>query len=210
MSITFPLSTLFTEHTIKTGTFTLKSRQEFSRTAGGALIAKDFSRAIWAAAFQSVSMNYDDATDLEALLQSLDGSVNTFVAHDTRRPYPRKYSTGQFNDDGVIGAINANRKALTVTGLDANFQLRRGDMLSFEHVTGGKSLHVISENVNADPSGDTPEFEVRPHLPVEAIATMAVSFKVPSCLMLIEPDSVEYTEGASTLGVVAFRGVQYL
>lgn len=210
MSITFPLTSLFTDHTIKTQDFKIFSRQEFSRTAGGMIVAKDYSRGLWMASFSSVVMNYADSMDLQALLQTLDGSVQMFEAHDTRRPYPRAHSSGVFGDTGVINSINANRKALTISGLDANFTLSRGDMFSFVHVSGGRSLHEVSETVQANGSGLTPEFECRPHLPDEAIPSMAVTLKKPVCNMLIEPQSVEYTEGASTLGTITFKAVQYL
>lgn len=213
MSIAFPVSNIFTDHTIKTQLFKLRSRQEFSQTQGGRLIAKDFSRAIWTANYQSVTLNYADAVDLEALLHAMDGTVNTFLATDTRRPYPRDHSDGSFNDTGQINSINGNNKALTISGLDANFSLSRGDLFHFTYTDNSEtiySLHEVSESVVADGAGLTPEFEVRPHLPSQAAATDPVVFKIPKCLMVLEPDSVTYTEGASTLGTVGFNGIQKL
>lgn len=213
MAISFPLTSLFTEHTIKTLQFKLMSRQEFSRTQGGRLIAKDFSRAIWMADYVSVALNYDDAIDLEALLHALDGSVNRFLGKDTRRAMPRAYPTGNFNDTGQIASINANRKALTLSGLDANFAINRGDRFHFTYSDNGEtiySLHEASEAVTANGVGVTAEFEVRPHLPDQAAITNPVVFKDASCLMVIERGSVEYSEGSSTIGTVSFKAAQVL
>lgn len=210
MSVTLPLTTLFSDHVLKTAQFKLMSRGEFSRQEGGRLISVSRHPAVWLATFTSTALSYDDAVDLEALLSTLDGSVHAFEAHDTRRPYPKNYPTGSFSDTGIINSINVNNKAMTISGLPANFVITRGDKLSFAHVAGGLSLHYAVESVTADGAGLTPEFEVRPHIPSSTTTSTPVVFKKPPCYMLVIPDTVEYSEGASTLGVVTFEAVQMI
>lgn len=211
MSITLPRTDIFSEHIIITDAFNLVSRQEFSRKTGGGILAKDFGRAVWSASFVSPMLDYDDAIDLETILQSLDGAIQLFTAHDTRRPFPKAYSDGIFGDTGVINSINGNNKAMTISALDANFILTRGDKLSYTYGPDNiLALHTVQESVTANGSGLTPEFEVRPHIPDEAVTTTAVIFKKPECFMVTVPGSVTFQPSASTLGKVVFKGIQHI
>lgn len=191
MAITFPRTDVI-EALYQDQPFELMERQEISRSQGGTPYAKSLSEAIWTVSMQTVPMHNDDSLDFVAILRSLDGSIGTFTAHDLRRPYPREYPDGNFTDSGKLKTINENNKAVSLKGLPASFKVSRGDYFSFNFGSGRRALHQAMESVTADGSGDTTEFEVRPHIrPGVALSPdVSVVFKKPSAIFVMEPGSL--------------------
>jgi hypothetical protein len=217
MAISFPRTDVLSSVSFEDQPqFQLVSRQEFSRTAFGTTIGKDLGSAIWFAAYTTISLANDDALKFEAYLNSLDGAVFPFEAWDLRRPYPKSNQTGAFNDTGILNSVNANNKALSISGLDAGFVLSVGDYLSFNYTTAygtSRALHQVMEGVTANGSGLTSEFEVRPHIrPGWTLSgpTTAVRLKKPAGLFTLVPGSVSSRLNGPVNTVVSFKAQQYL
>lgn len=210
MSITFPRTDILTAVAFEDQPkFQLVSRQEYSRTAFGTTIGKDLGSAIWSASYTTISLVNDDAVAFEAMLNSLDGVVMAFEASDLRRPYPRNYASGSFNDTGILHSVNANNKALSIGGLDAGFVISVGDYLSFDY-SGSRALHQVMETVTANGSGLTAEFEVRPHIRVGWSLSAPIKLKNPRGLFTLMPGSVSSRLNGPVNSVVSFQAVQYL
>lgn len=209
MAISFPRSDILTAVGFSPPfAFDLVSRQELSRLASGVSTGKDLGPALWFAAFATEELRNDDALDFAAMLDSLDGVINTFEAWDLRRPAPRAHGDGSAAD-GVLESVNANNKAVALSGLNAGQIVSRGDYLSFDY-GANRALHRVAETVTANGSGLTPEFEVRPHLRPGWALTAGVKLRAPRGIFTLMPGSVVPTQTRGTFGAVSFKIVQHL
>lgn len=212
MTITFPRTDIMTmvDYSADTAPPQLVSRQEMSRQGSGRTIGKDFGSAIWVVNYTTKPLNNDDAGAFEAALDSLDGVVQTFEACDLRKVMPREYPTGACND-GVLLSVNANNKALALSGLVAAQIVSAGDYLSFTYGTS-RALHRVVETVTADGSGVTGQFEVRPHIrPGWTLSpSTVVKLKNPRGIFALVPGSISARPGGALHTVISFQGVQYI
>lgn len=212
MAITFPITELMDicQYSPEGQPWELMRRQEFSRTAGGRTIGKDLGGPLWSGGFSTVPLHIDDMLDFEAVLNSLDGVIGSFEARDLRRPYPRAHADGAFNDTGTIFSVT-NNKAIRLAGLDIGFEISRGDYMHFDY-GGNRQLLQAMESATATSGGVTPEFEVRPHLPVDLPLSpaIAVTLKKPSAICSIVPGSISKRMISGIHGVVSFQAMQVL
>ncbi|UPJ65226.1 hypothetical protein [Bradyrhizobium sp. 191] len=210
MPITFPRSDILTLVGFEQPfTFEPVSQQEQSRLASGVTIGKDLGPALWFGSYTTEELKNDDMVDYQAVLASLDGIVNVFEGWDLRRPAPRLYPDGIGANDGVLASVNANNKALALSGLSAGQVVSRGDYLSFDY-TGGRALHQAMETVTANGAGVTAQFEVRPHLRAGWALSAAVNLKAPRGLFTLMPGSVVPTQTRGKFGRLTFKTGQYL
>jgi hypothetical protein len=211
MSISFPLTTLFDVAQIADQSFQLQSRQELSRMASGITIAKDLGSALWSATFTTAQMANDDALTLEAKLNALDGSIQLFEAFDLRRTNPKAYSDGTGANDGTLLSVNANNKALALSGLAAGQVVSVGDYLSFDY-GASRALHQVVESVTANGSGVTAQFEVRPHIRSgwTISPTTTVKLKSPRGQFVMLPNSVSSKSSGALHTIVSFQAIQFL
>ena len=207
MAITFPITDLFAKGNVKTTSFRSVDRQAYSRTAAGALKAYDFGLPIWAASFVTATMGLDDCVEFEALLQRLEGAVGTFTAMDTRRNMPRLYPSGSFPDTAVVDTLGGDGKSLSISGLPPFFTISVGDYFSIT-VSGVPLLYRAAERSTADATGVAGLFGALPHYDPAITAGAAVKFKNPTCLMRLEPGSVQFNDGANALGTISFSAMQ--
>jgi hypothetical protein len=209
MTITFPRSDILTE--VGFGpplVFDLVSRQEQSRLAIGTTIGKDLGPALWFGSFTTEELHNDRLVDYQAVLHSLDGIVQIFEAWDLRRPWPLVYKDGSASN-GALNSVNANNKALSLSGLNAGQVVSRGDYLSFDYGTN-RALHQVMETAAANGSGLTAEFEVRPHIRPGWTLASAVNLKAPRGIFTLMPDSVVPTQTRGKFGRLAFQIGQFL
>jgi hypothetical protein len=208
MTVTFPRTDIQALVGFTDQTFQLKPRQETSRTADGRTYGKDFGLALWFGTWTTVDLPDDEALAFEAKLNSLDGLVNTFEAGDLRRQYPLLHADGDFSDTGVIASASDGRK-IALSGLDAGMKLSAGDYLSFDYGSA-RRLHQLLEAVEADSSGDTTEFEVRPHLPpgLTLSPSIEVRLKRPCALFKLLPDTIRQQMTGGLFTSLSFQAVQ--
>jgi hypothetical protein len=209
MAITYPLTTVLSAVGFADQVFQLTSRQEQSRLASGITRGKDFGPAIWVATYTTGNVANDDALAYEAMLNSLDGVIQTFEASDLRRQYPRLDPLGATYSDGVLHSVNANNKALSLSGLIAGQVVSVGDYLSFDYTTG-RALHQVMETVTANGSGVTAEFEVRPFIRTGWSLSATVKLKVPRGIFVMLPGSVSSKISNALYSVISFQAIQSL
>lgn len=212
MAITFPRNDIMENGGFVQQGFRLDSRAEYSRLPNGRTIVKHYGSGLWKANWSTKSKQHNDAIDFEAMIHSLN-FTQKFFAYDLRRPYPLAYPTGSFSDSGKIASINANNKALALKALPANFQITRGDYFSFPYTSNGETvyaLHQVMETVQASGLGNTTQFEVMPFIRSGAAVDIAVTFKKPSALFMIDPDSWEPQTDDSYHSSAAFSAFQWV
>ncbi|MET4206847.1 hypothetical protein [Bradyrhizobium sp. LA2.1] len=209
MSISFPRTDVLTLVGFAPPfNFDLTPQQETSRLADGTSIGKDLGPALWFGTYTTDELYNDVLVDYQAVLNSLDGVINPFEAWDIRRPWPRAHKDGSASN-GLLASVNANNKAVSLSGVNAAQVVSRGDYLSFNY-TGGRALHQVMETVTANGSGVTPQFEVRPHLRAGWALSAAVNVKAPRGLFTLTPKSVAPTQTRGKSGRIAFQIEQYL
>ena len=185
-------------------------RQEQSRTQGGKTYVKDMGEPLWHLAAQSRQLSPNELDYWRARLAALENGLQTFYGRSMSRCYPILYPNGSWptgtSFDGVsasLASVNANRKAVTVSGLPAAFVFSVGDYLAI-----GNDLHQVMEPATASGAGLTPEFEVRPHI-WTGVSSGTVAVKKPSCLMTIDPGSVSSQADPQTgWGAVSFTATE--
>lgn len=190
-------------------------RQEQSRTASGKTYVKDLGSPLWTLTAQSRQLKINELDYWRARLNAMENGLATFLGYSMSRCYPIEYPRGTWPTgnafDGVsatLASVNENRKAVTVSGLPAGFTFSIGD-----YVQVGTDLHQVMEPATADGTGETPEFEVRPHIwpGVEGgeSPAIAVSVKRPACFMAIVPGSISSTADPQIgEGTVSFQAVE--
>lgn len=192
-----------------TVSFDLMYRQEQSRTAGGRTVVKDLGSPLWQLKAQSKQLRPNTLDYWRARLAALENGLQTFYGYPLSRTYPIAYPNGSwptggaFSGSAVLATINANRKAVTLSGLPAAFALSVGDYVS---IAG--DLHQVMEAATASAGGLTPEFEVRPHIWPSVTAGAAAAVYRPSCIMSIVPGSVASDSDLTGWGSLSFQAIE--
>jgi len=209
MAIAFPRPDVFDGIPFSAGELELMERQELGgREANGAQPAVSYGSGLWRGTYATDILRNDDAIDFQAVLNSLDGLIGAFEAWDMRRPAPRAHRDGSANN-GVLATVNANNKAIALTGLKAAQIVSRGDYLSFDYA-GNRALHQAMETIVADGVGATAEFEVRPHLREGWGAGAVVNLKAPRGIFLLVKDSVQPRRVNGRIQSFSFQAAQYI
>lgn len=206
--IVFPRADIFDLCKVRTAKFWPLLRQELSRTAGASSQAKDLGSPLWAASYTTAPAHFRDAQAIEAALISLNGSVGSFLAYDTRRPFPAAHADGNFDDAAQIAALDAgNAYHLTLGGLPPGFTLSAGDYLGFSFgAKPSRALHIVTVGGVADASGEIP-LTVSPWVRPGAAVGDAVTLKKPSCEMSLtgsppEPAAVDMVASSNSFSAV--------
>jgi hypothetical protein len=193
---------------IKSATFIPSYGQEYSGQGSGVIIAKDLRPALWTADVETVELKWDDAADIQALLEGLSGSIQTFYLYNPMRPKPRN---GTVNDASCqINTLNVNGISLSLKGLPAGAVVSRGDMLSFSYGSRPSiALHRCLETVTANGSGITPEFQVGNGIRTGAVVNTAVvlnkaygEFRMMSPFSMTAPSTYTVTYSFKCIQVI--------
>lgn len=212
MAITYPRTDIYPLSVWQDAKFKLLHRQEISTTIAGQIFVKDFGAGLWTAEMVTKPLKLDPGLDLEAMLNSLDGSLQIFTLGDVRKQYPREYPTGNFVDSGKIASLNpSDASVIALQNLPANFVVSRGDYFSFLYGSNNdRALHQAMETVQASAGGLTPSFTVRPHIRPGAVAETDVVFKRPTANFVMQPESLDTEMQDVAHMVISFSAVQFL
>lgn len=190
-AVTFPLDLIDTG-VFWTRSFVLRVRQEVSRVTGGTTIRKETGSPIWYAEYQSKLLTPSQLDYWRSRIDLLEGGIQTFrgVSPSRCRPiaYPSKagFFPG-FNGIGNLVLINTDNKRINVGGVPAGYRASTGDLIQI----GDADLYSIVSGKVAEADGFLYELEVRPHLWPSTTAGSQVRFLRPSCVMAIDPDTLE-------------------
>lgn len=191
----------------------LVSRQEQSRLASGKTIGKDLGPALWMVNLTTDTLSQAQSLAFEAMLNSLDGVIQTFEAGDMRQAAQLPLgSDGSFADIATLNSVNPNNKAMALGNLPPGFVLQVGSYLSFDYA-GSRALHQVMETVTTAGTGITPQFEVRPFIrPGFTIASPVtpVKLKSPRGVFVMLPGTVQSKMSGGANCVVTFQAIQAL
>lgn len=211
MALTFPLSlnTFADKLRIATVRWELKRWDQLSGLGSGDVLAAQLAPPRIAGTVTLAPMYHDDAAEVQALVESLDGPLNSFFLYAPQKPFPR------YDPDGsklgsttvTIHTVGSNNKSLRLQGLPSGYVLSTGDYLAFDYGSNPtrRAFHRIVETVTADGAGLSPLFEVRPHLRPGVTTTLAVTLKKPAAKVFIMPETFD----PGTARAVITEGMQF-
>ncbi len=177
---------------VASATFVLQFGQEVSGQGSGRTIAKNLRPPLWRATVMSTPLDADEANQVEALFDALQGTMGTFYAWNPKAPYPASDPEGRVVGTSAvkIKAIEESALLISLKGLPVGYILTRGDMLAFDFGSSPvhRALHRINAaSVVADGSGETALFAVWPPLRTGAAADIVVNLKQAAAEMIILP-----------------------
>lgn len=186
--------------------------------SGGEMKAVSLGPARWRAEYASPPLKGATAEAFRAWLASMEGGLGTFYATDPLRAKPAAYpggfagltrhGGGAFDGAAASWSIDSARAVLTVNGLPSTYQVSAGDLVSFAWDTSKRFLTRALESVTA--AAGVAMFEVRPRVDAFVSASAVLTFDNPSCVMRVEPGSVEVREQPGGVIRASFRAVQIL
>lgn len=197
--------------------FMLPEALEMSRTAGGDMMTDSIGTRLWQGEITLGRLLRAEAQDAEALIDLVRGAEGSFMVYPLARSAPQADPNGAVLGSAApqIRALDLDARLLSLKGLPANYQLRRGDYLAFEYRANPTrfALHRVQNGtVTANSIGQTSLFEVRPHIRPGAVVNAAVKLIKPACKAMVIPDSVELgrssrfvTEGLSFAFIQTLR-----
>lgn len=215
MSLSFPLSlaSLADLLHLESAPWNLARNDTYSTLGSGEFIVSELAPPLWEAECRSVPLTHAAAEQIAAVLRALDGSSQAFYLYNPKMRYPQADPDGTTlgSSSVVVNTINANRKALTISGLPAAYVITVGDYLQIDYASSARrALLQVVETVTANGSGVTPEFEVRPHIRSGITTTLAVVLKNPSAKVKIVPDTLRVEERDAVFSSVRFTVRQTL
>lgn len=143
----------------------------------------------------------DDIDEWIAFLDSLRGSMRTFLARDLTRPYPRAYPRGLASLTRYGGgsfaagtatswALNSDRDLLTLNGLPVGLLIGWRDPVGFNWTTGGVARRAMARSVEAVTASATgvAVFNIEPPLPTLVPGSATATLAGVECVMRLVPN----------------------
>lgn len=187
--------------------------QETSLLASGEFLSHDLAPPLWRAEITLAEMRHAVSAQMHARFLSLDGAQQHFYLHDPKLKYPQADPNGSILGSATVtvDSINANRKAWTLSGLPSGYTITIGDWMHVDYGNPSRrALLKAMETVQADGSGTTPEFEIRPHLRPGIVAALEVTLVKPAAKVKLVPDSLRFETVRSAFSRGVFEAVQTL
>lgn len=180
---------------IKSVRWKLQRYEELSGFGSGEVLVNELAPPRIVADVALMPMYHDDAAEVQALIDTLDGAINEFYLWRPQKMYPRADPDGSILGAAVpvIEAIGGNNKSLSLSALPAGYVISVGDALAFDFGSSPtyRAYHTANETVAADGTGVTPIFEVRPHLRPGVSEGLAVALVRPAAKVIIVPGSFD-------------------
>lgn len=213
MALVFPLSweAFGARLPVVTAPFVLQEQHQLSGLGTGDVLAAHLAPSRWTAQVTLVSMPVLEARAVQALIESLDGPINSFYFCCPDNWYPAEDPGGVVLGASVvtIHAVGANNRSLRLGGLPAGYKLSVGDAVAFDYGSNPvrRAWHRVAEPAVADGAGVTPLFDLSHHLRPGVTAGLTVSLKKPAAKMFVWPKSLSLTPSLEG-HAVTFQAVQ--
>lgn len=212
---TFPSTGLVERLRIVSAPFTLEPQQEVRRQGSGAGQARDLGPNLWVARVTSLCRTFRQLAEVQAMIHALNGAIEPFYLYNPFAAFPARDPGGTIIGSSTVSilSINADNKRLALQGLPVGYVLSLGDFLSFSYGSNpaNVALHQIVEvaGVTANGSGQTTQFEVRPHIRAGAAVSDPVSLKKPAAMMKLVPGTVAVASGVNDKSIT-FTAEQHI
>lgn len=215
MAYTFPLSleNFASKLRLQGMKLRLLAMQDVSTTSGGGLYTAELAPAQWFGEGQIGVLTAQQAAELQAMFEVLDGSMNSFYIDHPLYRYPFSDYWGEVLNSHPttikLGSVASNNKEISIVDAPAGFQFPAGTFFHFDYGSNPvhRAFHRIVNTVTANGSGSASNVEVRPHIrPGFSVGTV-LEFKRPALEAKIIPAS--YSEGGAESVIVMGMGFQF-
>jgi hypothetical protein len=163
---------------------------------GGEILTAEVGPALWQGSIVLAPMPARQAAEVEALLAALEVPGRSFLAYKKNQIGPAADPVGAALSgfSPQIKSIDEAQGLLQLQGLPVGYSISVGDFLSFSYgaTPTRRALHRAQEAVVADALGNTPAFQVAPHIRPGAAIGEAVELLKPYCKAVLVPGSVSY------------------
>jgi hypothetical protein len=141
-------------------------RQQSMDGAGNAMSAK-FGQPKWRQEVLVAPMHFETANLFRAMMKVLSQRDGVFLAYDRWQPFPAYDPRGQIisGSSPSVKTVGSNNRSLSLKGMPAHYELAAGEKISVTDGSGKRALLELTEDIEANGSGNTPEFELQPFLP---------------------------------------------
>lgn len=195
MALVYPLSlSAFADNLdIQSVNWRLERYDELSGLGTGEVLSAQLAPPRIVGDVKLAPMYHNAASQVQALIESLDGAISSFYLYAPQQKYPQSDPDGAILGASTVAihTIGGDNKSLRLAGLPAGFVLTLGDYLSFDYGSNPtrRAFHRVVETVVADGAGLSPLFEIHPHLRPGAVTGLIVALKKPAAKVFIVPGS---------------------
>lgn len=199
MAVSFPLYRSFLSDNLREMSLDMKLQgmQDITTTGAGEIIVADLGPKVWVGEVRCGVLTFQQAADLQARIELLDESQQSFYFTNVTLPYPFDDPNGSILDASgrtpKIAAIASNNKEIKIKDLPNGYTLRRGNFFHFDFGTDPvhRAFHRWSTTQTADGTGDTDWIEVRPHIRPGAAVNDIITIVKPALEAKIVPNSFQ-------------------
>lgn len=173
--------------------WSLKRWDQLSGLGSGDVLSAQLAPPRIVADVVLMPMYHAEASQVQALINNLDGATNSFYLHPPHRAFPQADPDGSILGASTvtIHTVGTDNKSLRLQGLPSGYRLTIGDNLAWDFGTNPvrRAFHTITQTVDAAGSGISPAFGVTPHLRPGTASGLAVTLIKPAAKVFIVPDS---------------------
>lgn len=194
LSFPYSLANFADRLKIESVKWSLKRNDQIDGLESGQILASETAPPLRTGTVNISGLSYDDASEIEALIEGLDGSIQKFMLYGPPRLYPASDPGGVILGGNVVTifAIDADNKRITVQGLPVGYVLTAGDFIQFPFGPSGvlNAYHRIVQGGVADGAGKA-VIELRPHVYAGTVTGVTCTLKKPAARVIMIPDSFE-------------------
>lgn len=195
MAISYPYSVNFFADKLKIESveWTIQRNDELSGGGDGRVWQAELAPPLWVGTISLTVMRINEAKQIAALVRKLHGAQEALFLYDPQSKYPQADPTGSIigSSTVTVNSVGASRRTLSLTGFPAGYKMTLADKMTIAFGSNPTryAFLEVSEDVTANGSGVTGQFEVFPHVPPGIISGETVTIVKPFCKCIIYPDS---------------------
>lgn len=194
LSFPYSLANFADKLKIESVKWSLQRNDQIDGLESGQILAAEIAPPLRTGTVNIRPLSYDEDREISALIEALDGSINSFMLYGPPSLYPKSDPGGAILGASVVTilSLNVNNKQITLAGLPAGYTLSAGDFVQFPFGPGGvlNAYHRIVQGGAANGSGQL-EIELRPHVYAGTSTGATVTLKKPAARVKMIPGSYD-------------------
>jgi hypothetical protein len=186
---TLPLSSINDILRIREVDWDINRNDEMSGGGDGRFWPAELADPLWTGRVTLAPGYHADLKRVAAKIRRLNGAQDAFFLCDPLSRYPFADPDGAILGASVvqIASIGLDNRSLALKGLPAAYKLTTGDKGQVTFATSRNFFFEVSEDVMANGSGVTPQFDIFPHCPPGLAVNDLVILAKPACRVFIMP-----------------------